>query len=239
MEVLRTLFLLSLTQPVLPFGRLHDPEEFSEDGGGRRVEEDQRLASCFDNDKSCRRWAGEDECKKNPPFMLSECRASCYVCQSTKCHDVREECAGWAEAGQCASNMDFILKECTYSCKVCNINFKAVFDPTHSESRSCVYPTETVCLQECRRDPAMKPAAVVGTVDETFEEALVRFPQECPHTHPKALCKSTWRFLHELRVLPVPVRSPDTEPGALGCLLRLFPFARGGGPRGRERRPQL
>eukprot|EP00967_Tisochrysis_lutea_P016376 scaffold18470_cov29-Tisochrysis_lutea.AAC.3 len=46
-----------------------------------------------------------------------------------------------------------MFETCRYSCGVCGVNFK----------------------KECQRDPNMSPAAVKGTVDAVFQEALVKY----------------------------------------------------------------
>eukprot|EP00962_Isochrysis_galbana_P032538 scaffold10709_cov90-Isochrysis_galbana.AAC.3 len=57
--------------------------------------------------------------------------------------------------GECESNIDYMFESCRYSCGVCSVNFK----------------------KECRRNPAMSPAAVTGTVDSVFREAVEKYTQ--------------------------------------------------------------
>ena len=82
------------------------------------------LAACKDDDRSCSMWSREDECEKNPGFMLKTCPASCRRCQSLACNDAHPECAQWAEAGECQTNAEFMLEHCRFSCDICHVNFK-------------------------------------------------------------------------------------------------------------------
>ena len=161
----------------------------------------EERAKCTDANRECKRWAQEEECTKNPTFMNEQCRQSCFACQSLNCWDAHPECADWARNGQCQNNSDFMFEEvsatspalqrggdrcvqppscaltvgappgscppqCKFSCRICNVNFKA----------------------ECRRDKNMKPMAVPGTIDETFELALRNFP----HFKPTVLHRDPW-----------------------------------------------
>lgn len=74
---------------------------------------------CFDDHESCMDWAMSDECSRNPGYMESNCRSSCYVCQSDGCHDDDLECAQWAAAGECSTNERYMVEHCSYSCRVC------------------------------------------------------------------------------------------------------------------------
>ena len=91
------------------------------------------------------------ETRMSTKFATSpeQCRAACSVCQSATCHDDADGCARWAESGECHANADYMLKACPFSCRVCGINFKS----------------------QCRRDGDMRPMAVPGTIDATFERA--------------------------------------------------------------------
>jgi len=61
-------------------------------------------------------------------------------------------------AGECEKNEDYMFETCKFSCGVCGIIFK----------------------RECRRESTMSPAAVAGTVDSVFREALEKYPQYGP-----------------------------------------------------------
>ncbi|XP_068679566.1 transmembrane prolyl 4-hydroxylase-like [Montipora foliosa] len=43
--------------------------------------------NCTDNDYRCVKWAKRGECKKNPTYMLKNCRQSCEVCQDDRDFD--------------------------------------------------------------------------------------------------------------------------------------------------------
>jgi hypothetical protein len=126
----------------------------------------EELAKCMDKNPECARWAKGGECEANPEFMLHECPAGCQQCQSENCRDKNAVCASWAASGECKANHAFMLKECPFACKVCHINFK----------------------EACRRDPAMAPAAVPGTIDATIERALREFPA----FRPRVLHREPW-----------------------------------------------
>jgi hypothetical protein len=40
------------------------------------------LIKCDDNNERCEEWASNDECEKNPRYMLRECEKSCKVCET-------------------------------------------------------------------------------------------------------------------------------------------------------------
>ena len=119
----------------------------------------QELKECVDTrPDDCPKWARDGECDSNPGFMLEGCRASCHVCQSVHCHDKESSCKQWADEGECGRNGDFMLSTCAFSCAVCDVTFKPA----------------------CKRDPSEPPAAVAGTIDDTFRRALELFPQYGP-----------------------------------------------------------
>ena len=124
-------------------------------GGGDTSERAQQLSSCKDEHASCANWAKYGECDKNPSFMHATCLASCYMCESLGCHDSHDECSEWAIAGECTKNDAFMASDCTFSCGFCGVSY----------------------APQCRRDARMKPAAIPGTIDATFERAIRAFPQ--------------------------------------------------------------
>ncbi|EYB83225.1 hypothetical protein Y032_0340g2994 [Ancylostoma ceylanicum] len=96
-------------------------------------------SSCCDKHKSCAHWAANNECKKNPKWMLANCQRSCEVCKTdsvaTKaptqtslcgtgdksgCCDKVEHCALWARNNQCKSNPNYMLRNCQLSCNACS-----------------------------------------------------------------------------------------------------------------------
>ena len=175
----RSLLLSLLPLLVAPFGLLRSSKDAT---GGTPFLPETQLRTCTDSRTECKRWARDGECENNPVYMTENCRASCLECQSHDCFDQREECESWADAGECAKNSDFMMEVCKYSCAVCNVNFKA----------------------SCKRDPKEPPAAVAGTIDETFRRALEIYPEY----RPRVLHRDPWivefqEFLqpHEVDVL--------------------------------------
>ena len=175
----RSLLLSLLPLLVAPFGLLRSSKDAT---GGTPFLPETQLRTCTDSRTECKRWARDGECENNPVYMAENCRASCLECQSHDCFDQREECESWADAGECAKNSDFMMEVCKYSCAVCNVNFKA----------------------SCKRDPKEPPAAVAGTIDETFRRALEIYPEY----RPRVLHRDPWivefqEFLqpHEVDVL--------------------------------------
>ena len=174
-----SLLLSLLPLLVAPFGLLRSSKDAT---GGTPFLPETQLRTCTDSRTECKRWARDGECENNPIYMTENCRASCLECQSHDCFDQREECESWADAGECAKNSDFMMEVCKYSCAVCNVNFKA----------------------SCKRDPKEPPAAVAGTIDETFRRALEIYPEY----RPRVLHRDPWivefqEFLqpHEVDVL--------------------------------------
>jgi len=142
----RALWLLAFARPAGSFGPLLvDPKLPAR----RLAANSSAYADCVDANRECGRWARAGECNTNPTYMREQCRAACSVCQSATCHDDADGCARWAESGECHANADYMLKACPFSCRVCGINFKS----------------------QCRRDGDMRPMAVPGTIDATFERA--------------------------------------------------------------------
>lgn len=85
---------------------------------------------CKDDNSGCVGWAARGECKRNPAFMLKNCRLSCEVCKGQKpkeCKDYNSGCTGWALRGECKKNPGYMLKNCRLSCKVCEGSHDNVF----------------------------------------------------------------------------------------------------------------
>jgi len=74
--------------------------------------------SCEDTHKHCNYWAGKDECKKNPEWMLVSCAVSCDQCKN-KCEDNNVYCKDWAELGECDKNPDYMYIYCAKACNKC------------------------------------------------------------------------------------------------------------------------
>jgi len=105
--------------------------------------------TCDDNHESCALWASQGECKANPIYMLSNCKASCKVCKEDDenyriyaamykkrfdkgpCEDDHEDCQGWETEGKCVTNINFMLEQCRNSCSMC---------PGQTHSRPSILP---------------------------------------------------------------------------------------------------
>ncbi|XP_074656527.1 blastula protease 10-like [Tubulanus polymorphus] len=81
---------------------------------------------CVNNNSQCQYWADIGECKKNPAYMLPNCRVSCGTCpgQTTttanpNCLDNNDQCPYWANIGECKKNPRYMLPNCRKSCQVC------------------------------------------------------------------------------------------------------------------------
>jgi hypothetical protein len=48
--------------------------------GGSATAAKAKWGDCVDSHESCSEWAYFDECKKNPGYMMTNCRLSCKVC---------------------------------------------------------------------------------------------------------------------------------------------------------------
>eukprot|EP00591_Stephanopyxis_turris_P012998 CAMPEP_0195530124 /NCGR_PEP_ID=MMETSP0794_2-20130614/32903_1 /TAXON_ID=515487 /ORGANISM="Stephanopyxis turris, Strain CCMP 815" /LENGTH=195 /DNA_ID=CAMNT_0040661553 /DNA_START=198 /DNA_END=785 /DNA_ORIENTATION=- len=100
--------------------------------------------SCKNENELCAFWAGFDECKKNPVFMLESCAPSCQQCDKNSappqfsskyttdteedrknsnspegCIDGDSGCEEWAKMGECKKNPTYMLDNCKLSCDAC------------------------------------------------------------------------------------------------------------------------
>ena len=72
----------------------------------------------------CATWAKDDECQKNPTWMLKNCPVSCKECEN-QCADHNVNCQAWATKNitdihsQCNQNPDYMNVYCRASCKKC------------------------------------------------------------------------------------------------------------------------
>jgi len=64
-------------------------------------------------------WGINDECLKNPVFMMAECPVTCGACLNV-CQDKDRSCQSWALDGQCESNKAAMVNICPQSCGVCH-----------------------------------------------------------------------------------------------------------------------
>jgi ShK domain-like len=57
-------------------------EDISDDEEEEEDDDDELFLSCSNSDERCEEWAEKQECKKNPNYMLVNCRKSCGTCVS-------------------------------------------------------------------------------------------------------------------------------------------------------------
>lgn len=114
------------------------------------VAADRDLTACTDERSECAYWAVDGQCEVNPTYMNSGCAASCYQCESVGCRDLDRDCPQRAAAGECRRNVAEMVATCAFSCRACNLEN----------------------TEACRRDPALAPAAVSGTIDATFRSLV-------------------------------------------------------------------
>lgn len=119
-------------------------------------------AACEDDSIACPQWARLGECTKNPKFMAQTCALSCGMCgkaprtkKAATCVDSDTNCESWALTGQCVKNPEYMTTHCRKSCGVCG-------------------PYGPAC--ERLSEAALQP----GDMNETFERALVDFPEYAP-----------------------------------------------------------
>merc|ERR1712203_793394 len=89
-------------------------------------EQSQGSGNCKDNDRQCAAWARNQECKRNPDFMLANCKLSCNACSGTasntrptQCNDGNQQCSAWAASGECNRNPAYMSVNCKRSCNKC------------------------------------------------------------------------------------------------------------------------
>lgn len=168
------------------------------------ADEQRQPAACSDDAEvaaECPHWAAQGECSNNPDYMHAHCTKSCDSCppppgDDPPCvdRDKSGACAHWASAGgereppvwsavehgrtarggqeltrraatshahaECEKNPAFMKLRCAASCDTCDmLDYK----------KRCPMPAN--------RTPAVPP----GRIDETFERALLEFPELEPH----------------------------------------------------------
>ncbi|XP_071824476.1 uncharacterized protein [Apostichopus japonicus] len=87
-------------------------------------QESEEEEVCRDHNSLCPEWAALGECIRSP-YMITDCRESCQLCQSNSiinraCQDQEGNCADWAREGLCGTHAAYMLKHCKKSCKVCS-----------------------------------------------------------------------------------------------------------------------
>ena len=68
----------------------------------------------------CATWAADDECKKNPGWMLKNCPVACKECDN-KCADHEPFCNEWKKNKECTRNPEYMNIYCARSCGKCKV----------------------------------------------------------------------------------------------------------------------
>lgn len=74
--------------------------------------------TCKDTNEYCATWAADDECKKNPGWMLKNCPVACKECDN-KCADHEPFCNEWKKNKECTRNPEYMNIYCARSCGKC------------------------------------------------------------------------------------------------------------------------
>lgn len=79
--------------------------------------------SCYNEHECCAIWASKGECGKDPAYMKTWCKPSCYVCEPNyylkdDCSDRHIKCSEWAAEGKCRKNdsINFMNENCRKTC---------------------------------------------------------------------------------------------------------------------------
>ena len=67
--------------------------------------------SCADTHQACDYWARQNECRRNPGYMLVNCPESCHQC-GLNCEDSNVHCEAWAAGGWCVRNPGYMNLYC-------------------------------------------------------------------------------------------------------------------------------
>ncbi|CAG7700787.1 unnamed protein product [Allacma fusca] len=73
---------------------------------------------CVDSHHFCQQWSWNGECKRNPSWMINNCKKSCSSCEAP-CSDSNQYCGVWASRGECIRNPDYMRTYCAKSCNSC------------------------------------------------------------------------------------------------------------------------
>ncbi|XP_061180039.1 uncharacterized protein LOC133188574 [Saccostrea echinata] len=88
-----------------------------------RDDDDDVVIGCRDkhNSQECAGWAKRDECRRNPKWMIPNCRASCGRCKDGGCKNLYDDkkCKYWAKERECFKNPSWMRKNCAESCNSC------------------------------------------------------------------------------------------------------------------------
>ncbi|XP_046566967.1 cysteine-rich secretory protein 2-like isoform X2 [Haliotis rubra] len=94
--------------------------------GGKKEEKPKtknpKTDECRDKVRSCKRWAGQNHCVRNPAYMKIKCPKSCNTCYgggNSACRDKNASCSVWAGRGECRANPRYMNRNCKKSCNTC------------------------------------------------------------------------------------------------------------------------
>ncbi|XP_067679222.1 cysteine-rich secretory protein 2-like isoform X2 [Haliotis asinina] len=94
--------------------------------GGKKEEKTNtkkpESGGCQDKVRSCKRWARQNHCVRNPRYMKLKCPKSCNTCYgggNSTCRDENTSCAAWAARGECQANPRYMHRKCKKSCNTC------------------------------------------------------------------------------------------------------------------------
>lgn len=130
------------------------------------------VPECVDLKDECAFWADQNECAKNPGYMLIECMKSCNVCPDPNkappmCKNEDDRCDDWALQGECYANPSYMIISCPKACKSCHLLDADV---------------------RCRPKPGRTPAMMPGDLNETF----ARIISDYKHLEPQVLSTDPW-----------------------------------------------
>ena len=122
--------------------------------------ENERKPYIRDKNSSCKTWAENGECKKNPKYMLLNCMKSCHEQiikkqnspkSDNKLEDKNSSCESWAKSGEFNKNPGYMLPNCAKSCHIDN-------PPSSSPPNTGLVDKNASCESwaksgECNRNP--------------------------------------------------------------------------------------
>ncbi|XP_071117279.1 cysteine-rich secretory protein 2-like isoform X2 [Haliotis cracherodii] len=113
-----------------------------------------KTKQCRDKVRSCKRWASQNQCARNPAYMKVKCPKSCNTCyDETTCYDSHGNCRSWAEYGECDRNPGWMYKYCQRSCGQCadsSSGDRGSNSSCRDENSSCAKWANS---GECRNNP--------------------------------------------------------------------------------------
>ena len=100
--------------------------------------------TCVDTHNDCPGWALDDQCNKNPGFVLKTCPHSCQVCEANVCEDKNAtQCEIWGKV-ECEANPAAVMRDCPQTCGVC-------MPVCRDQATAC---PDWAAAGECEKNPA-------------------------------------------------------------------------------------